>query len=108
MHFPKTTESAAECAYASHRDRISRVAEYAIRRINGQDLPEVERALEAVNELYDSVIGLMRLLEPKDFELLVNLVFSDDGWRMLCVVGRTQKMIDLDILLPSTGERAFL
>ena len=50
----------------------------------------------------------MRLLEPKDFELLVNLVFSDDGWRMLCVVGRTQKMIDLDILLPSTGERAFL
>ncbi len=84
------------------------VAEYAIRRINGQKLPEVERALGAVNELHSSVKGLMRLLEPKDFELLVDLVFANSGWRRLGVVGRTQKTIDLDVLLPSTGERAFV
>lgn len=91
-----------------HRDKISHVAEYAIRRINGQKLPEVQRTLEAVHKLHDSVTGLMRLLEPMDFELLVDLAFSDSGWRRLGVVGRTQKTIDLDILLPSTGERAFV
>jgi hypothetical protein len=39
---------------------------------------------------------------------LVDLVFTSSGWRRLGVVGKTQKTLDLDLMLPSTGERAFV
>lgn len=84
------------------------VAEYVIRRINGLKMPEVERALAASQELRLSVLGLMRMLTPQDFELLVDLVFTTSGWRRVGVVGRTQDTLDLDLVLPSTGERAFV
>lgn len=82
------------------------VEEYLIRRINGQKVQQVERALTARKEMIDAAAGLMRLLVPKDFELLVDLVFTSSGWRRTNVVGKTQKFLDLDLVLPSTGERA--
>ena len=84
------------------------VAEYVVRRINGQKTPEVERAIVALEELKGSVLGMMRLLGPKDFETLVDLVFSISGWRRQGIVGKSQKTLDLDLILPSTGERAFV
>lgn len=84
------------------------VSDYVIRRIKGQKTPEVERAIESANQMKKSVAELMTLLIPKDFELLVELVFSTSGWRRLGAVGKTQKTLDLDIILPSTGERAFV
>lgn len=81
---------------------------YVIRRINGQTTPEVERAIAAVKEMKASVQGMMKLLGPKDFETLVDLVFSISGWRRQGIVGKTQKTLDLDLMLPSTGERAFV
>jgi len=82
------------------------VEEYLIRRINGRKPKQVERALVAREEMIDAAIGLMQLLGEKDFELLVDLVFTTSGWRRTGVVGKTQKFIDLDLVLPSTGERA--
>lgn len=82
------------------------VEEYLIRRINGQKVEQVERALAARKEMIEAAAGLMRLLLPKDFELLVDLVFTSSGWRRTSVVGTTQKFLDLDLVLPSTGERA--
>ena len=84
------------------------VAEYVVRRINGQTTPEVERAINAFNEMKASALSMIRLLGPKDFETLVDLVFSISGWRRQGIVGKTQKTLDLDLLLPSTGERAFV
>jgi hypothetical protein len=84
------------------------VAEYVVRRINGQKTPEVERAVVALEEMKKSVLGMMELLGPRDFETLVDLVFSISGWRRQGVVGKTQKTLDLDLILPSTGERAFV
>lgn len=84
------------------------VAEYVVRRINGLKMPAVERALAALQELHSSVLALMRMLTPQDFELLVDLVFTASGWRRVGVVGRTQDTLDIDLLLPSTGERAFV
>jgi hypothetical protein len=84
------------------------VAEYVLRRINGLKTPQVERAVVALQTMKASVLELMRLLGPRDFETLVDLVFTSSGWRRLGVVGKTQKMLDLDITLPSTGERAFV
>lgn len=84
------------------------VATYVVRRVNGQKTPEVELALKALKETKTAVLGLMRLLGPRDFEMLVDLVFSASGWRRLGSVGKTQKTLDLDLILPSTGERAFV
>jgi hypothetical protein len=84
------------------------VAEYVIRRINGQKSPEVERAIAASREMKSCVLDMMKLLEPDDFETLVDLVFSTSGWRRQGPVGKTQKALDLDLILPSTGERAFV
>src|SRR5262249_51996298 len=57
------------------------VAEYVVRRVNGRKTPEVERAVVALEEMRGSVLGMVRLLGPKDFETLVDLVFSLSGWR---------------------------
>lgn len=84
------------------------VEDYVIHRINGLKSPVVERAVAARVEMIASVLGLMKLLLPRDFELLVDLVFTTSGWRRLGVVGKTQKTIDLVLMLPSTGERAFV
>ncbi len=84
------------------------VAEYAVRRINGQKIPEVERALVVLKEMQSSVGKLMKLLELRDFETLIDLVFSTSGWRRQRMVGGVEKTLDLDLLLPTTGERAFV
>lgn len=83
-------------------------SDYVVRRINGLKVPEVERALKVSQEMKTVTLALMRLLGPRDFELLVDLVFTSSGWRRVGVVGKTQKTLDLDLLLPSTGERAFV
>jgi hypothetical protein len=88
------------CAVGAHR--------YVVSRINGHTIPEIERAIAAKKEMQASVIPLMRLLEPQDFELLVDLVFTSSGWRRLGVLGKTEAMLDMDLVLPSTGERAFV
>ena len=84
------------------------VADYVVRRVNGEKTPEVERALVTLEKMRVSVLELMKLLGPRDFETLVDLVFSTSGWRRQGVVGKTQKTLDLDLILPSTGERAFV
>lgn len=83
-------------------------AVYAINCINGRKVPEVERGIAAVVEIKVAIQGMLTLLRPKDFELLVDLVFTSSGWRRLGPVGNVQKTLDLDIVLPSTGERAFV
>jgi hypothetical protein len=84
------------------------VSDYVIRRINGEKMPAVERALIASTEMKMASLGLMKLLIPRDFELLVDLVFTTSGWRRVGILGKTQKTLDLDLVLPSTGERAFV
>jgi len=84
------------------------VGDYVVRRINGHKTPEVERAIAAFKEMTGAVLGMMKLLGPKDFETLIDLVFSTSGWRRLGQVGKAQKILDLDMMLPSTGERAFV
>jgi hypothetical protein len=79
-----------------------------VRRINGHKTPEVERAVAALAAMKVSARELMQLLGPRDFETLVDLVFSTSGWRRQGIVGKTQKTLDLDLALPSTGERAFV
>lgn len=84
------------------------VAKYVIRRINGEKSPEVELALEAQQAMRSTALGLMKSLGDRDFETLVDLVFTTSGWRRQGPVGKTQKTLDIDLTLPSTGDRAFV
>jgi hypothetical protein len=95
---------------ASYRGTSCDVADpnYVTSRINGQQRPEVLDALRLAGELETTIIRMMRLLTPMDFELLVDLVFAGSGWRRMGTLGRTQKTVDMELELPSTGERAFV
>jgi hypothetical protein len=96
-------------AYRSTTFALKRgTREYIVRRINGERSPEIQRAEAALAAIWASARELIALLEPRDFELLVDLIFTSSGWRRLGAVGGTQKTLDLDIELPSTGERAFV
>lgn len=85
-----------------------RAGDYLLRKLNDQLAPEVAAAEEAERSLMAAIVELMRLLTWQDFELLVDLVFSTSGWRRVSQVGRTQKTVDLELVLPSTAERAFV
>jgi len=85
-----------------------KAADYLIRKLNDHPLPEVAAAEEAASAHRKALIGLMRLLTWRDFELLVELVFSTSGWRRVTEVGRTQKTVDFELSLPTTDERAFV
>lgn len=68
--------------------------DYLLRRVNGESLPAVESVLNAMSALRAPTIDLMRLLEPRHFELLIDLVSSASGWRRQGAVGKTQKTLD--------------
>lgn len=85
-----------------------RAGDYLLRKLSDQLSPEVAAAEEAERALMTAIVNLMRLLTWQDFELLVDLVFSTSGWRRVSQVGRTQKTVDLELILPSTAERAFV
>jgi hypothetical protein len=106
----KARLSGALTKLAAYRGTSCRVdvADYVIRRINGLKMPAVDLAIARIGDVRRSAQELMKLLGPKDFEILVDLVFSTSGWRRQGVVGKTQKTLDLDLILPSTGERAFV
>jgi hypothetical protein len=81
---------------------------YLLRKINGQEIEVVTTAKTAKNNIKKSIIDLMGTLNPKDFELLVDLVFSKSGWQRINSVGGTQKDIDIEMVLPTTGDKAFV
>ncbi|MGN6148716.1 MAG: hypothetical protein ACTHPD_09275, partial [Rhizomicrobium sp.] len=85
-----------------------KAADYLLRKLNDALSPEIAAAEAAERDLVRALEGLLRLLTWQDFELLVDLVFASSGWRRINVVGRMQKTVDLELVLPTTGERAFV
>ena len=82
--------------------------DYLLRKLNDEDLPEISRAREARRQSHTAIQGLMALLTWRDFEILVDLVFSASGGRRIGEGGGSQKTVDLELVLPTTGERAFV
>ncbi|MDO9333130.1 MAG: hypothetical protein Q7T57_01210 [Dehalococcoidales bacterium] len=79
--------------------------EYLRRLVNVQPGPEYKRIKECNTELVQSVEKGIRVLNPKDFETFVDLVFRESGWRRLSPKGETMKSIDLELEDPITKER---
>lgn len=93
-----------------YRGTICDVVEraYLLRRINDQQTPELVAAAATERLLVQQILAMVRLLTSEDFELLVELIFSQSGWQRQSRTGGTQKTIDLDLRLPTTQERAFV
>lgn len=95
---------------AAYRQTVCTVAalDYLLARLNDEMLPQVAAATAARAALIETAVELLRLMAWQDFELLVDLAFSTTGWRRVGVVGGAQKTIDIELVLPTTGERAFV
>lgn len=65
-------------------------------------------AVDALSNLEGAVENLVRRLGWKDFELLCDLIFTRAGWQRVGALGRTQKTVDLELLSPVTGRRAWV
>lgn len=81
---------------------------YLLKRINAIELPEVQKAKDCLNNLVSDLKPLIKNLGWQDFELLVDLVFSNAGWQRIATLGKVEKSIDLDVISPVTGRRAFI
>jgi Restriction endonuclease len=85
-----------------------REQKYLLSRINCEPLHDVQKAKDALEGLKNQVMPLIQRLNWKDFELLVDLIFARSGWQRLSTLGKTEKSIDLELLLPVSGRRAFV
>ncbi len=93
-----------------YRRTICQVAarDYLVRRINGETDPAVAEAERARDRLVAATRRLIEGLHPSDFELMVDLIFTESGWRRRSVIGETMKDADLLLEQAATGERAFV
>lgn len=93
-----------------YRGTICRVeeSEYLIRKINGEVMPEVEEAIATLSRLNHNLESLIKHLEWSDFELLVDLIFTNAGWKRIGRRGKTEKTLDLDLLSPVTNEKVMV
>lgn len=85
-----------------------KAGDYLVRRINAIEEPLAAEASLLKAQTLDLVKRLMAVLHWRDFEIMVDLIFSASGWRRVGVLGETE--VDLDLLLQqaATGERAFV
>jgi hypothetical protein len=81
---------------------------YALAKINCEQLKEVVEVEQAMGLLKIKLIFLIQHLQWKDFEILVDLIFRQAGWQRVGDKGKTQKTLDLELYAPVTGERAIV
>jgi hypothetical protein len=95
---------------AGFRGTICRVHEfdYLLRRLNGEETQSTQAVRTARLTLIEALAPLIRGLHWRDFELLVELVMTQGGWRRVSATGGTQHTTDLELELPLTGERAIV
>ncbi len=80
--------------------------QYLINRINKKLSAEITEAEQNKTNILSSITKMLKLLNPKDFELLVELIFANSGWKRESANGETQKDIDMFLYLPSLEQTA--
>jgi len=81
---------------------------YVLAKINGEKLTEVIEAENARITLETKLGELIKKLNWKDFEILIDLIFRQAGWQRLGEVGKTVKTLDLDLFSPVTNEKCMV
>jgi hypothetical protein len=76
----------------------------ALRAVNASVSPEAEKTRETVQNLKKTISKMVTDLHWKDFELLVDLIFTRAGWQRIRELGKTEKTLDLEVSSPVLGE----
>ncbi len=79
--------------------------EYLKRKINSEVEPEVEAAKLARSSLEEAVKVIVGKLHWRDFEILIDLILREAGWRRISELGGSQTPFDLELRAPITGKR---
>ena len=79
--------------------------DYIINKINGELSVDIIKCEENTKNLKQSVEKLIFKLKPKDFELLVDLIFRQAGWQRVDYAGGNLPDIDLALFSPITNEK---
>ena len=74
------------------------------RVLNNLSSNEFQHISQAKAELIKKVAEGLALLHWKDFELLVDLIFRNVGWRRMSIVGESMKYVDMELEEPITGD----
>ena len=82
-------------------------SDYLIRRINGERSVPYVKASETLDVLYQDVAAIIRSLTPNDFELLIEMIFVNTGWKRVGFAGRTEHVVDLILTRPSLDHDGF-
>ncbi len=85
---------------------ICRVKEVIVLRrlINHEFSPEHDAVATSKKCLISDIERGLKGLTPKEFELLVDLVFTRSGWRRISVVGKSKEYSDFDLEDPITHD----
>ncbi|MFZ2029684.1 MAG: restriction endonuclease [Vitreimonas sp.] len=95
---------------SAYRSTICSVedVDYLIAKLSSQEIPLISEAVAARDALTEIAVKLIQRLHEKEFELLVDLIFANSGWRRVSVLGETEKDVDLLVEQIATNERAFV
>jgi hypothetical protein len=76
-----------------------------LRLLSGERSSEYLALAGAKDALVMKAAHAIKSLHWKDFELLVDLVFRQSGWRRVSAVGETMKSVDIELEDPITGDQ---
>jgi hypothetical protein len=82
--------------------------DYLLRRIRGEGDPLHARATALRDEMREIGLRMIRQLDWRDFETLVDLIFARGGWQRSSVLGKDQADVDLILTQPTIGETAWV
>lgn len=90
----------------AYRSTVCRVHDQeALERLINAEFSEAYRFVdEAYATLISRLTSAIQRLHWKDFEVLVDLVFRQAGWRRRSMLGESMKYVDLELEEPITGE----
>jgi hypothetical protein len=83
-------------------------ADYLLRRIRGEGDPLHIEASALKAEMREVGLRMIRQLDWRDFETLVDLIFARGGWQRSSVLGKDQADVDLILTHPTIGETAWV
>jgi hypothetical protein len=84
------------------------VADYLKLRLEGKVNPAIERAEAVKMTLQHHIKELVQGLSWQDFETLVELIFSNSGWRRVARTGGNKETVDIELENPITKDSAFV
>ena len=81
-------------------------SDYLLRRINCEKDKYQLMLEESLSKTKEGLIGLIKQLHDKDFEIFVDLIFRYAGWSRFGQMGKTIKDIDIQLVSPVTKKSA--